>query len=519
MANAKKKKPEFKPEELPFLEDCCCCEPEINAIFKVNVPEAAWGKILGNIQNQEDLIALLKEKQDVLTEANAGDGISITVDEEGIVKISNTRVSAVWGKIEGDISNQEDLMELLESIKNDLTDKIDTVEDTLNDKIDTVEGTLNDKIDTVEGTLNDKIDTVEGTLNDKIDAANDHIDEVEETLTEEINKKQDILTEDNAGDGISITNEDGTVKINNTRVSAVWGNIEGNITDQTDLVEYIDENGGKIDVIKRNDVVLPIEDKTVNIEVPEEANEIDYTNGAVPSITNVQEALDNLMNIHYYVNPSYTTFTVDRSGNYDVGTVLEQPFAVNWSLNKTPVAGDTQTLKFDGTTILNIMNEPQSSWKSGSYNYTAGNITSNSPKTYTFRVDYTDNHSTVPSGKTNTCNASRTFGFYYRRYWGVTSTETLSDEQLYALSNELSSARGQDRDFNCSGGKYWWIVIPTIYCNGIQFTDVASGLPMTLPASCISTRTITNSKGVSFSVNVYRGEYKQTASSVRIKVS
>lgn len=468
--------------------DCDCDEP-ITAIFKIDASVTTWGNIEGDITEQEDLQEELGKKQDVLTEENAGEGISIT-NEDGVVKINNTRVSAVWGNIEGNIEDQTDLISVLDERDRELTNLIDEKEEALTDLIEQKEADLTSLINEKSEYLNDRIDT-----------------------------KQDILTAENAGDGISITNEEGIVKINNTRVSAVWGNIEGNITDQTDLVDYIEEYGGKIDVIKRNDVVLPIEDKTVNIEVPEEANEIDYTNGAVPSITNVQEALDNLMNIHYYVNPSYSTFTVDRSGNYDVGRVLEQPFAVNWTLNKTPVAGDTQTLKFDGTTILNIMNEDPSQWKTGSYSYTAQNLTSNSPKIYTFRVDYTDKHSTVPSGKTNTCNASRTFGFYYRRYWGVTSTETLSDEQLYALSNELSSARGQDRDFNCSGGKYWWIVIPTIYCNGIQFTDVASGLPMTLPASCISTRTITNSYGVNISVNVYRGEYKQTASSVRIKVS
>ena len=282
---------------------------------------------------------------------------------------------------------------------------------------------------------------------------------------------------------------------------------------------YDKEDFGKVDDVRLNGVsVVGIkEEKVADIDLV--AADSEYHNDAVSSITNVQQALDNLMNIHYYINPSYTTFTVDRSGNYDVGTVLSQPFTVTWVLNKQPESGDTETLKYEGTTLLNIMSlEDHSKWKSGTYTYT-NNITSNSPKTYTFRVDYTDNHSTVPSGKTGSCSATRTFNFMYRRYWGVTSTETLSDEQLYALSNELSTSRSQERDFNCTGGKYWWFVIPTTYCSGIQFTDVGSGLPMTLPPECISSRTITNSQGISYSVNVYRGEFKQTASSVKIKVS
>lgn len=284
-------------------------------------------------------------------------------------------------------------------------------------------------------------------------------------------------------------------------------------------VVYDKEDFGKVDDVRLNGVsVVGIkEEKVADIDLV--AADSEYHNDAVSSITNVQQALDNLMNIHYYVNPSYTTFTVDRSGNYDVGTVLSQPFTVTWILTKQPESGDVETLKYEGTTLLNIMSlEDHSKWKSGTYTYT-NNITSNSPRTYTFRVDYTDNHSTVPSGKTGSCYATRTFNFMYRRYWGVTSTETLSDEQLYDLSNELSTSRSQERDFNCTGGKYWWFVIPTTYCSGIQFTDVGSGLPMTLPPECISSRTITNSQGISYSVNVYRGEFKQTASSVKIKVS
>ena len=283
-----------------------------------------------------------------------------------------------------------------------------------------------------------------------------------------------------------------------------------------DQTTYDYASFGQVDDVQLNGVSV-VENKIANIEP--EADDVEYHNEAVVSITNVQQALDNLINIHYYLNPEYSTFTAERSGNYDVGTVLTQPFTVSWTLNKQPEEGDVETLKLGSTVLLNIMSlEDHTKWKSGTYTYTT-NITSNSPKTYTFRADYTDNHSEVPSGKTNSCYKTATFNFMYRRYWGVTSTETLTDEQLYTLSSELSTSRTQTRDFNCTGGKYWWIVIPTTYCSGITFTDVGSGLPMTLPPECISTRTITNSQNVSYSVNVYRGEFKQTAASVKIKVS
>lgn len=46
---------------------------------------------------------------------------------------------------------------------------------------------------------------------------------------------QTLLTAANAGTGIAITNENGVVKISNTQTSAEWGNITGNIENQTDL--------------------------------------------------------------------------------------------------------------------------------------------------------------------------------------------------------------------------------------------------------------------------------------------
>ena len=65
-------------------------------------------------------------------------------------------------------------------------------------------------------------------------------------LYDELAKKQDNLTSNNAGDGISIAEVGGVLKISNTRVSAEWGNIVGDIEDQTDLQTAL---SGKQDTI------------------------------------------------------------------------------------------------------------------------------------------------------------------------------------------------------------------------------------------------------------------------------
>lgn len=86
---------------------------------------------------------------------------------------------------------------------------------------------------------------------------------------DEVAAKQDQLTSQNAGEGIAITtDQSGKVIISNTNVSAEWGNIQGDITDQTDLINYIEQHGGAIDTIEVNGVPQIITDGVVDITVP-----------------------------------------------------------------------------------------------------------------------------------------------------------------------------------------------------------------------------------------------------------
>ena len=65
------------------------------------------------------------EYQTLLTAANAGAGIAIT-NENGVVKITNTREDATWGYINGDIANQYDLQQALSGKQNVIVD-LDTI--------------------------------------------------------------------------------------------------------------------------------------------------------------------------------------------------------------------------------------------------------------------------------------------------------------------------------------------------------------------------------------------------------
>ena len=62
-------------------------------------------------------------------------------------------------------------------------------------------------------------------------------------LAQGLATKQNVLTSENAGEGIDIsTDATGKVIISNTHTAPQWGSITGDIEDQTDLMEYLDDN-------------------------------------------------------------------------------------------------------------------------------------------------------------------------------------------------------------------------------------------------------------------------------------
>ena len=154
-------------------------------------------------QSVSDLSTKVDTKQDKLT---AGAGIKI---ENNV--ISNTQTSAEWGNIQGDITAQEDL------------------QNTLNTKVDKVEGKsliLNTEIERLKDVHNYDDTKVKKDITD---------------LSTKVDTKQDKLT---AGTGLEIL-PDGT--INNTKTSAVWGDITGDIANQKDLKTKLDTKVDKVD--------------------------------------------------------------------------------------------------------------------------------------------------------------------------------------------------------------------------------------------------------------------------------
>lgn len=96
---------------------------------------------------------------------------------------------AFWGQIEGDIQNQTDLQDELESISGGLADSIQAVDD----KYDSITGALDDKIDSINGALSDSItavdnkyDSITGALSDSISGVDTKYESITGALSDSI---------------------------------------------------------------------------------------------------------------------------------------------------------------------------------------------------------------------------------------------------------------------------------------------------------------------------------------------
>ena len=115
-------------------------------------------------------------------------------------------------------------------------------------------------------------------------------------LNDIYNSKQDLLT---AGTGISIETDlvTGDVVISNTQTSAEWGNIEGDITDQTDL----------------NNILTGLDNDITAVE-----DDVDDIQELIP----VQATSSNQLADKDFVNSSIATSTATFRGTYNVVTDL-----------------------------------------------------------------------------------------------------------------------------------------------------------------------------------------------------
>lgn len=242
--------------------------------------------------------------------------------------------------------------------------------------------------------------------------------------------------------------------------------------------EWILQSSGKVDDVQLNGVSI-VENKIANIEPT--ASDVAYTNDQYPSMHTLQDAMDRLL----YITPSVS---ISGGGTYEIGATRATT-TLTWSWNKTIV--------------------------SQSLNQGIGDLDP-TLRTYTYNTPITSNTTFTISGTDGTTpkSASTSITFSPKRYWGVSANTSLTDEQILSLSSELSTSRTQTRTFDCSGGKYFYFVIRTSYCNGISFK--VNGLAFS--DMDLETRNVVNAQGYTASYNIYRVHNIQTGSAIEVQV-
>ena len=211
------------------------------------------------------------------------------------------------------------------------------------------------------------------------------------------------------------------------------------------------------------------------------ASNIFYTNGNVENITNVQEALDYLL----YAKPDVNLYGGEI---YEKGHCCEK-VDLWWEVNKEVI---TQYIN-NGV---------------GSVDSTLRKICiedAGVERDTTFTI-------TVSDGK-NKASSSTTISFKQKIYWGTSSNIELSQEEILKFDNEFENITENTCVFNCSGGKYFYIVAPAKYqndlmfkINGFIFSDMEETSLM-----------LKNASGYEDEYVVYRSNNIQTGSTIEVE--
>ena len=182
------------------------------------------------------------------------------------------------------------------------------------------------------------------------------------------------------------------------------------------------------------------------------ADAVTYENDTIGS-TNVEEALNKLISDYYYVKPSINSFKATPAGGvFEVGTTITAPIAFNWSYNK-----DIKTQILTDCTLTDNTD------RMATYD---SDITSN--KTFTLNAS---------DGKNNV-SKSVSYTFVNPYYVGVSSTDTLTETDIKALTKKVEAKGNKTINYTTSQS-YMVFAYPSSYGaissiidqNGFNVTD------------------------------------------------
>ena len=188
------------------------------------------------------------------------------------------------------------------------------------------------------------------------------------------------------------------IQVDNDSMYTVFGGVQLKVFGSATGTEILIEN---------------YDDTDIEIPTSYPANAVEYVNDTISS-TNVEEALNKLIADFYYVAPSVTSFTASPSGGvFEVGTTITAPITFNWAYNKDIT---TQTL-------------------------TGCSLADEIVRTATYDTDITANKTFTLSASDGKNNVSKSisYTFVYPYYVGVSTTDTLTETDITALTKKVET--------------------------------------------------------------------------------
>lgn len=182
--------------------------------------------------------------------------------------------------------------------------------------------------------------------------------------------------------------------------------------------------------------------------------------------------------------------TLGGAGTYEVGSSTKPVVSIYIKRKgKSVNAGSTITVT-STPTMAGSLNSAKDTWTASSNITTTTNIT--------VKADY----------GSQSVTKSLIYSFKYKKYWGTSASATLTNANILALTgNTWADSRAMNAtNFDCTGGKYPYYVIPAsiytgleVWVGGLKNTDIV-----------VSDITLTNASGRSAAYKVIRLANMQT---------
>lgn len=183
------------------------------------------------------------------------------------------------------------------------------------------------------------------------------------------------------------------------------------------------------------------------------SEKVKYSNDLLSDVTNVKQALDSILAKLYYVKPSINSFTASSNGGvFEVGTTITAPITFNWEYNKNITTQSLTNCTLADETI-----------RTATYD---SDITTD--KTFTLSA----------SDGENTVSKSISYKFVAPYYIGVSTTNTLTETEIIALTKKLETKGNKTVNYTTNQSymvfaypKSYGAISSVIDQNGFNVTD------------------------------------------------